>query len=98
MKLDLGQSILLRQEDNFQITGWCDSDWTSCSLTRRSVTWYIFQFGDSPISWKIRKQPTMAKSSTKAKYRVMSFLTFELNWLKQLLSTLGIQYDQPMII
>ena len=98
MKLDLGQSILLRQEGNFQITGWCDSDWASCSLTRRSVTWYILQFGDSPISWKTRKQPTVTKSSTKAKYRAMSFLTFELNWLKQLLSTLGIQYDQPMII
>ena len=91
-----GQGILLRREGDFQITGWCDSDYASCPLTRRSVTGYIVQLRDSPISWKTKKQPTVSKSSAEAEYRAMSFLTSELKWLKQLLFTLGIRHDQPM--
>lgn len=98
LKSDLGQGILLRKEGDFQITGWCDSDWGSCPLTRRSITGYFVQLGDSPISWKTRKQPTVSKSSAEAEYSAMSFLTSELKWLKQLLFTLGIRHDQPMVV
>lgn len=45
-----GQGILLQAKNDFQISGWCDSDWASCPITRRSVTGYIVQVGSSPIS------------------------------------------------
>ncbi|XP_019085574.1 PREDICTED: uncharacterized protein LOC109126467 [Camelina sativa] len=50
LKSDPGQGVLRRSTGDFQITGWCDSDYATCSLTRRSVTGYIVQLGDSPIS------------------------------------------------
>lgn len=98
LKSDPGQGILLRSDGNFQITGWCDSDWASCPLTRRSVTGYFVQLGESPVSWKTRKQPTVSRSSAEAEYRSIAFLTQELIWLKRLLTTLGVKHDQPMIV
>jgi len=89
---------LLRREGTFQITGWCDSDYASCPLSRRSVTGYLVQLGDSPISWKTKKQQTVSKSSAEAEYRTMSYLTSELKWLKELLFTLGIRHEQPMVM
>lgn len=98
LKSTSGQGILLRSDNNFQITGWCDSDWASCPLTRRSVTGYFDQLGDSPISWKTWKQPAVSRSSAEADYRAMAFLTQELVWLKRLLKDFGISHDQPMIM
>lgn len=43
--------ILLHTKKDSQI-----SDWSSCLLTRWSVTGYIVQIGDLPISWKTKKQ------------------------------------------
>lgn len=83
LKSNSGQGVLLRKEGDFQITGCCDSDWGTCPLTWRSVTEYIVQLGESPISWKTRKQLTVSLSS--AEYRAMAFLTKVLKWLKQVL-------------
>lgn len=91
-----GQGILLQAKTIFQISGWCDSDWSTCPLTRRSVTGYFVQVGDSPISWKSKKQETVSLSSAEAEYRAMAFLTKELLWMKRLLTDLGINHDQPM--
>lgn len=55
LKNSLGQGILLKADDDFQLSGWCDSDWASCPLTRKPVTGYFVQFGSSPISWKTQK-------------------------------------------
>lgn len=93
-----GQGILLHSDNDFQITGWCDSDWASCAITRRSVTGYFVQLGASPVSWKTRKQPTVSCSSAEAEYRAMAFLTKELIWLKRILCALGVAHDSPMRI
>ncbi|KAJ9567088.1 hypothetical protein OSB04_003054 [Centaurea solstitialis] len=64
-----GQGILLRADCDLCLTGWCDSDWASCPLTRRSITsWFVF-FGGSPISWKTKKQHIVSCASAEAEYR-----------------------------
>lgn len=87
-----GQGILLSSAKKFQISGWCDSDWASCPLTHRSVTGYFVQVGQSPISWKTKKQDTVSKSSAEAECRAMSYLRDELLWIKKVLLYLGVTY------
>jgi hypothetical protein len=98
LKGNPGQGILLRHDSSLQLNGWCDSDWASCPLTRRSLTGWFILLGHSPISWKTKKQHTVSRSSAEAEYRSMATITSELKWLKSLLCSLGICHSQPMRI
>ena len=98
LKSDPGQGILLRADGNFQVTGWCDADWDNCPITRCSVTGYFVQLGDSPISWKTKKQKTVSLSSAEAEYRALAKLVQELIWIKMMLKTLGVVHTQPMLV
>jgi hypothetical protein len=98
LKGNPGQGIFFGSKSDLKLHGWCDSDWASCPLTRRSVTGWIVQLGDSPISWKTKKQHIVSRSSAEAEYRSMATTTCELKWLKGILSNLGVVHDEPMII
>nr|KYP36800.1 Copia protein [Cajanus cajan] len=91
-----GQGIILQSNCDLQLYGWCDSDWASCPLPRRSLTGWIVFLGQSPISWKTKKQHIVSRSTAEAEYHSMATTTCELKWLKALLSSLGIDHPRPM--
>ena len=78
LKGTLGQGILLKADSPMHYTGWCDTDYAACPLTRRSLTGRIVQFGGSLISWKTKEQDVVSNSSAEVEYRAMSELTGEL--------------------
>lgn len=90
------QGILLRADSSLQINAFCDSDWQACPLSRRSLSSYIVLLGNSPISWKTKKQNTVSVSSAEAEYRSMAYALRELKWIKQLLQAFGVPHRQPM--
>jgi hypothetical protein len=49
LKKRLGQGILLWFDIELKLEGWCDSDWASCPLTRRSLTGWVVLLGLSPL-------------------------------------------------
>ncbi|XP_027174543.1 uncharacterized protein LOC113774176 [Coffea eugenioides] len=89
-----GQGILLKAACNLELKAYCDSDWGGCPLTRRSLTGYFIFLGNSPISWKTKKQHTVSRSSAEAEYRSLAATVCELKWLKGLLLSLGVHHDQ----
>ncbi|KAJ0620998.1 putative RNA-directed DNA polymerase [Helianthus annuus] len=50
----------------------------------------------SLVSWKSKKQSTVARSTAEAEYRAMCSATCELMWLRNLLSELNVNCDLPM--
>ncbi|XP_014489808.1 uncharacterized protein LOC106752611 [Vigna radiata var. radiata] len=75
-----------------------DSDWARCLDTRRSITNFSIYIGDSLISWRSEKQPTVSRSSSKAEYRALATTTCELQWLTYLLNDLHISFRQPALL
>ena len=49
------QGILLTSSSEECLIAYCDSDWTCCSISRRSTTGFCILLGNSPISWKSKK-------------------------------------------
>ncbi|XP_048498246.1 uncharacterized protein LOC109134691 [Beta vulgaris subsp. vulgaris] len=42
LKKNPGQGVLFRSESDLRLEGWCDSDWASCPITRRSLSgWFV---------------------------------------------------------
>ncbi|KAK3002579.1 hypothetical protein RJ639_020329 [Escallonia herrerae] len=96
LKAAPGQGLFLPADSPLQIYAFSDSDWASYPLTRRSVTGYFVSLGNSPISWRTNKQPTVSRSSAEAEYRSMAITTCKLTWLKSFLLSLGVHHDRPM--
>lgn len=52
-----------------QILGYSDSDWAACRFSRRSICGYVFIACGGAVSWRAKKQTSVASSSTEAEYR-----------------------------
>lgn len=95
LKGTLGQGIFLSSSSDLSLTVFCDSDWSSCPLTRRSLSAFVVMLGDSPISWKTKKQKTVSHSSAEAEYRCMAVGLREAKWLRKLLKGLDVEQKKP---
>ena len=98
LKQTPGQGILLSSTSKLQLRAFCDADWARCKDTRRSVTGYCVFLGQSPISWKTKKQTTVARSTAEAEYRSMASTCCEIIWLKNLLNDLEVKHSQTIIL
>lgn len=94
----IDHGILLKASDQLRLQAYSDSDWGACLDTRRSVSGYLLLFGNSPISWKSKKQSTVSKSSSEAEYRAMSSAASEVTWVINLLTDLGVKDLKPITL
>lgn len=94
----LSQGIFLASKSGAQLTAYCDSDWASCPVTRRSTIGFCIFLGQSPVSWKTKKQPVVARSSAEAEYRAMALTACEVTWLSALLKDLGLTNLPPTVL
>ncbi|XP_062558272.1 uncharacterized protein LOC134223148 [Armigeres subalbatus] len=74
------KGLVFRKKDNASFEGFSDADWGNDQDSRRSVTGYLFQFGDGSVSWSSRKQPTVALSTMEAEYMALSAASQEALW------------------
>lgn len=95
LKSSPGKGIILPKANDLKLTAYCDSDYASCPLTRRSVSGYLMKLGTAPISWKTKKQTTVSRSSSEAEYRAMAHATSEILWLRNLLEHLQVSNAAP---
>ena len=62
-----------KSKEGINLHGFCDADWGS-SEDRKSITGYVFKvtINGPVISWKSRKQPTVALSTCEAEYMALA--------------------------
>ncbi|GFY85446.1 hypothetical protein Acr_04g0001840 [Actinidia rufa] len=96
LKGSISHGLLFSSNTDLTITGYTDSDWASCLMTRRSTTGYLITLGGNPVSWRTKKQSVVSRSSAEAEYRAMASTTCELLWLRNLLSDLAVPLSSPI--
>ena len=72
------------------VLGFADADWGGCLDTRRSTTGYLFKVFGGVVSWKAKRQPTVALSTSEAEYMASADAARQAVWLRQLLTDLGL--------
>lgn len=88
--------VFLNNSYNILLLASCDSDWTGCPKSRRSVIYFCIHLRGSLISWKSKKQHIVSLSSTEAEYKAMSKVVAELAWVVKLLVDLVIPLAAPV--
>ena len=74
-----------------------DSDWASDKDTRKSITGFILFVLDCPVVWRSRQQPVISLSSSEAETYALSEAAKEIAFVYQLLMTMGIETELPII-
>ena len=98
LKGTITDGITFKPDTSLILTGYCDADWGGDTDSRKSITGYIFKLGGGVITWRARKQPTVALSTAEAEYMSLSEATQEAIYLRQLLNELGYRQTEPTII
>ena len=89
-----------KSKSDLRIHAFCDVDWTSSTADRRSITGYHISLTEHgpPISWKSKKQASVALSTCEAEYVSLSITCQEIIYLARLVNEL-IEHDlQPTTI
>ncbi|KAL0328067.1 UNVERIFIED_CONTAM: Retrovirus-related Pol polyprotein from transposon RE1 [Sesamum calycinum] len=90
------QGLFFPFSNSLNLTAFCDADWGGCIDSRRSLTGYCIFLGNASISWKSKKQPTVARSTAEAEYRSLSTTVCELKWISYLLQDLHLTSPTPI--
>jgi hypothetical protein len=77
------------------IWDWADSDWACDTDTRRSHAVYVLMLNGGPISWKSRRQDSVALSTSEAEYMAASEVGKEIQYLRSLLHDVGFTQLSP---
>ncbi|XP_020677070.2 uncharacterized protein LOC110095752 [Dendrobium catenatum] len=75
-----------------------DADWAGDPVTRKSTSGFCTFLGSTIISWTVKKQTTVSRSSTESEYRALAAATADTIWLKRLLADFQISHDEPVSV
>ncbi|KAK2965725.1 hypothetical protein RJ640_025451, partial [Escallonia rubra] len=79
-----------------ELEAYTDADYAGSLTDRRSTSGYCTFLGGNLVTWRSKKQPVVARSSSEAEFRLMAQGICELLWLKIILKDLKIKLETPM--
>ncbi|CAL9000527.1 unnamed protein product [Prunus brigantina] len=84
------QGLVFHRSNDFTLRSFSDADWAGSVDDRRSTTGACIFFGPNLLTWTAKKQSTVSRSSTEAKYRALAHTAAEIRWFGFLFRELGI--------
>jgi hypothetical protein len=99
LKGTLNFGLCYRKSVSDQCVGYSDADWAGDVDDRHSTSGYVFLVSGSVVSWKSKKQTSVALSTAEAEYVALASAAQEALWLRQLLGDLTMnQSAKPILI
>lgn len=74
------------------------ADWAGCPVDQRSYTGFVFKLSGAVISWKFRKQRTVALSSIEAEYMALTEAVREALYLQGFMSELKLSDSGRILV
>ena len=94
---DLG--LIFTPQGSNDCVGFSDADWAGDLDDRKSTSGYMFQIGGTAVSWRSKKQTTVALSTAEAEYVALAGATQEAVWMRQLTADLnGEPATKPTVV
>ena len=81
--------IVFRGDDLGGPIAYSNADWAGDVGDRKSTSGYVFSIAGGPVSWRSRKQDTVALSTAEAEYVALSSAAQECVWMRRLSAELG---------
>jgi hypothetical protein len=75
------------------LASFSDANWAGCPNDHHSTGGFAVLLDPNLISWSLRKQLMVSRSSTEAEYKSHANATAELMWLQTLLKELRVLFD-----
>ncbi|XP_020688920.2 uncharacterized protein LOC110104240 [Dendrobium catenatum] len=90
----LNKAGMLHSVD-LQLQAFADSDWAANHSDRRSISGICVIIGSNLLSWCVKKQTIVARSSTEAEYCSLAVAAADVLWLCRLLADFHIPSSSP---
>ena len=100
LKGTINLRLTFAKNSSMKLVGNADADWSGDLDDRKSTTGYYFKFqgNGAAISWEVKKQATVALSSTEAEYQAMAAAVQEAIYLRALMKDFGYPMKEPTYI
>lgn len=87
-------------DTKLELMGYSDADWANDTEDRKSTTGYCFSLsqGGAIVSWKTKKQQTVALSTCEAEYVALAATVQEALYLTQLLKDMDHNFKQTVTV
>ena len=95
---DKVMSLEPTKEERGKIVAYSDSNWASDRDTRRSVSGNVIYFGGALVSWRSKSQPCTTLSSSEAEYVALSACICDMQYVRQILESAGVEIELPMTV
>jgi hypothetical protein len=83
---------------DLSLIAYTDVDWAGCIDDRRSTSGATFYLGECLVSWLRKKQSSISLSTAEAEYIATTTCCTQVLWMKQTLTDIQVEYDEPIPI
>jgi hypothetical protein len=83
---------------DLSLIAYTDVDWVGCIDDQRSTSGATFYLGECLVSWLSKKQSSVSLSTTEVEYIAATTCCTQVLWMKQTLTDIQVEYDEPIPI
>jgi hypothetical protein len=84
--------------NDLSLISYIDEDSTDCIDDRRSTSGAVFYFGECLVSWLNKKHSSISLSTVETEYIAAASCCTQVLWMKQTLTDMQVEYDEPIPI